>query len=128
MNDTAVRTIPVWAPFAFAVTAYGALLLYRLFLSPLSKIPGPWVTRISGIPEANALKDKRRTDWVNSLFVENPGAVAVRTGPNSVSFNHPDAVKAIYGRSIVLSGCLRFANCRNRPWQRFRGVRQVELV
>jgi benzoate 4-monooxygenase len=71
--------------------------IYRLFFSPLSKLPGPWLTRISSIPETNALKEQRRARWVTSLFEQNPGAIAVRTGPNSVSFNHPDAIKAIYG-------------------------------
>ncbi|OAG10169.1 cytochrome P450 monooxygenase [Paraphaeosphaeria sporulosa] len=73
------------------------MLVYRLCFSPLSKLPGPWFTRISTIPEVNALKEQRRTKWVNTLFEQNPGAVAVRTGPKAVSFNHPDAVKAIYG-------------------------------
>ncbi|KIW16570.1 hypothetical protein PV08_03758 [Exophiala spinifera] len=104
MSDTGLCTISVWAPFGLAIAAYGALLLYRLFFSPLSKIPGPWTTRISGIPEASALKDKRRTEWVNTLFAENPGSVAVRTGPSSVSFNHPDAVKAIYGHGKGAEG------------------------
>ncbi|KAF1965331.1 cytochrome P450 monooxygenase, partial [Bimuria novae-zelandiae CBS 107.79] len=72
-------------------------LIYRLFFSPLSKLPGPWSTRISSILEAKALKEQRRTRWVNGLFEKNPGAIAVRTGPRAVSFNHPDAVKAIYG-------------------------------
>jgi len=73
------------------------ILIYRFFFSPLSKIPGPKLTRIFGLLEVNALKEQRRTQWVSELFAQNPGAVAVRTGPNSVSFNHPDAVKAIYG-------------------------------
>lgn len=76
------------------------VILYRLLLSPLSKIPGPWLTRISNIPEAKALKKSRRAQWVTGLFEQNPGAVAVRTGPNSVSFNHPDAIKAIYGEHL----------------------------
>lgn len=70
---------------------------YRLFFSPMSKIPGPWLTNLTGMLEANALKEQRRTKWVADLFVENPGAVAIRTGPNAVSFNHPDAIKVIYG-------------------------------
>lgn len=74
-------------------------LLYRVFLSPLSRLPGPWLTKISTIPETNALKEQRRARWVTELFEQNPGAVAVRTGPNSVSFNSPEAVKAIYGRN-----------------------------
>lgn len=74
-----------------------SLTVYRLFFSPLSKIPGPWSTRISWILDGKALKEQRRTRWVGDLFAENPGTVAVRTNPNSVSFNHPDAVKAIYG-------------------------------
>jgi benzoate 4-monooxygenase len=77
-------------------------LIYRLFFSPLSKIPGPWQTRISSLLEVNALKEQRRTQWVSELFEQNPGAVAVRTGPGSVSFNHPDAVKAIYGGLPIL--------------------------
>jgi benzoate 4-monooxygenase len=73
------------------------LLAYRLFFSPLSKLPGPWLTKISTVPEANALKQQRRARWVNELF-EETGAICVRTGPNYVSFRHPDAVKAIYGK------------------------------
>ena len=74
-----------------------SLLIYRLFFSPLSRIPGPWLTRISTIPEANALKQNRRARWITELFEQNPDAIAIRTSPNSVSFNHPDAVKEIYG-------------------------------
>lgn len=73
------------------------LLVSRLFLSPLARLPGPWLTRISSMPEANALRDQRRTAWVNELFEQHPGAVAVRTAPRSVSFNTLEAVKAIYG-------------------------------
>ncbi|KAE8447885.1 hypothetical protein EG329_010114 [Mollisiaceae sp. DMI_Dod_QoI] len=80
------------------------LTIYRLFFSPLSKIPGPWSTRISGFLEAKALKEQGRTRWVGTLFAENPGAVAVRTSPNSVSFNHPDAIKAIYGHGKGVEG------------------------
>lgn len=72
-------------------------LLYRLFFSPLSRLPGPWLSKISTIPETNALKQQRRARWVTELFGQHPGAVAVRTGPASVSFNSPEAVKAIYG-------------------------------
>ncbi|KEF61056.1 uncharacterized protein A1O9_02621 [Exophiala aquamarina CBS 119918] len=87
----------VWFPILLVSGYYAALLTYRLFFSPLSKIPGPWVTRISNVLEANALKDKRRAQWATELFALYPGSAAVRTGPNSVSFNHPEAVKAIYG-------------------------------
>ena len=85
------------ASVILAALVYSAVLVYKLFFSPLSKIPGPWITKISAIPGANAVKDQRRTDWENSLFAQHPGTVAVRIGPNAVSFNHPDAVKAIYG-------------------------------
>jgi cytochrome P450 len=86
------------------VTLYGlGLVIHRLFFSPLSKIPGPWLTRISTIPEANALKENRRAQWITDLFAQNPDAIAIRTSPNSVSFNHPDAVKEIYGKAEVIS-------------------------
>ena len=76
-----------------------AVNVYRAFFSPLTKIPGPWMTRVTTALEANALKEHRRSAWLKDLFDERPGAVAVRTGPHSVSFNHPDAVKVIYGAS-----------------------------
>ena len=89
---------PVLGLAVLAVVVYSlCTLVYRLFFSPLSKISGPWLTRISSIPEANALKENRRAQWVSDLFDLNPNSVAVRTGPNSVSFNHPDAIKEIYG-------------------------------
>lgn len=113
---------------AIAILYPLVVLVYRLFFSPLSKIPGPWLTRISSIPEANALKEQRRTQWVNSLFEQNPGAVAVRTGPKSVSFNHPDAVKAIYGIVLCSSPEVLGANRDPRPWKGTRRIRQIELV
>ncbi|KIX03120.1 uncharacterized protein Z518_06670 [Rhinocladiella mackenziei CBS 650.93] len=106
MTDTTFLLRPAagWGLVLLPVVYYSAVLIYRLFFSPLSKIPGPWITRISGIPEANALKDKRRTEWANCLFAQYPDAVAIRTGPNAVSFNHPDAVKAIYGHGKGAEG------------------------
>ncbi|KIW94861.1 uncharacterized protein Z519_04839 [Cladophialophora bantiana CBS 173.52] len=99
MADTppVVRPVLLWGPALLLVAYYPALLIYRLFFSPMSKIAGPWITRISDIPEATALKDKRRAEWASELFAQYPDSVAVRTRPNAVSFNHPDAVKAIYG-------------------------------
>lgn len=109
--------LPLALLLAIAYPLY--IIIYRLFFSPLSKIPGPWQTRISSLLEVNALKEQRRTQWVSELFVENPGAVAVRTGPSSVSFNHPDAVKAIYGKLLLSPSVFPVANmCR--PWKRRR--------
>jgi len=85
--------LAVLTPLAYSL----CLTIYRLFFSPLAKLPRPWLTKISSIPEANALKQARRAAWVVELFEQNPGAVAVRTGPSSVSFNDPEAIKAIYG-------------------------------
>lgn len=90
---------------AVSSVLYGLwIFIYRLFLSPLASIPGPFLTRISTIPEANALKANRRAAWVTELFETYSGSVAIRTGPNSVSFNHPDAVKAIYGHGKSTDG------------------------
>jgi len=125
--------ISYWSLTGLAVLCVFAypigLTIYRLFFSPLSKLPGPWLTRISSIPEVNALKEQRRTKWVNSLFEQNPGAVAVRTGPTSVSFNHPDAVKAIYGTSTSVPTSASELTIRTpRSRQECRRIRQVELV
>ena len=92
-NSTTAWSLALLLPLVYLLS----VTIYRLFFSPLSKIPGPWLTRISTIPEANALKQSGRVRWIASLFEQNPGAVAIRTGPSSVSFNHPDAIKAIYG-------------------------------
>lgn len=56
------------------------------------------------ILEVTALKEARRAQWVTDLFAQYPDSIAVRTGPNSVSFNHPDAVKAIYGHGKTADG------------------------
>lgn len=104
------------------LTLYGfSLLLYRLLFSPLSGIPGPWLTRISSIPEANALKENKRAQWITNLFYQYPHAVAIRTGPNSVSFNHPDAVKEIYGTLQRSNCCQRLIGCL-RPWKDRRWI------
>lgn len=88
-----------WLTILFLLSSSYILLrfVYQLFFSPLNKIPGPFTARFSNIDEANALKAQRRAQWVTDLFAQNPGSVAIRTGPKSVAFNHPAAVKAIYG-------------------------------
>jgi benzoate 4-monooxygenase len=118
--------LPLALLAAIAYPVY--IFIYRLFFSPLSKVPGPWQTRISSLLEVNALRAQRRTQWVSDLFAENPGAVAVRTGPSSVSFNHPDAVKAIYGSQFILVSEIVSTTDICRPWQRSGRVWQVELV
>ncbi|KAH8821390.1 cytochrome P450 monooxygenase [Xylogone sp. PMI_703] len=98
INNRSIDRGEVLALVVVAVVGYTLCsLIYRLFFSPLSKLPGPWLTNLTGVLEVNALKEQRRTKWVGELFEHNPGAVAVRTGPKSVSFNHPDAIKTIYG-------------------------------
>ena len=104
------------------------LLIYRLFLSPLSKIPGHWLTRISSIPEANALKQNRRAQWITDLFEQSPDTIAIRTGPNSVSFNHPDAVKEIYGMLHRFKQCRYYTNDNSRSWQNRRWIWEKFLV
>lgn len=96
LRSESIGLVPVFLLIAVVAWQLG-ILIYRLFLSPLSRLPGPWLTKISSVPEANALKAQKRARWVTELFEKHPGAVAIRTGPNSVSFNSPEAVKAIYG-------------------------------
>lgn len=112
----------------FAV--YGlSLLIYRSFFSSLSKIPGPWLTRISTVSEANALKKNRRAQWVTDLFEQYPDAVAIRTGPNSVAFNHPDAVKEIYGMFVSSDIGRDWTEASgHRSRQDYRWIWQVILV
>lgn len=111
-----------------AVTVWmTGILLYQLYFSPLSRLPGPWLTKISTTPEANALKAQRRARWVTELFEQNPDAVAIRTGPNSVSFNSPEAIKSIYGK-YTHGRLVRQVLTPPRPWEDRGRLRQVQLV
>jgi tryprostatin B 6-hydroxylase len=79
----------------FLTGLYASLLVYRQFLHPLNKFPGPWGTRISGLflsisfRNADSAVQYRRLHQKYGDFV--------RVGSSDLSIIHPKAVAAIYG-------------------------------
>ena len=69
-------------------------LLIRRLLSPLSRLPGPFLTRITSLPLIYQEFSSNRRLYIHSLH-QKYGPV-VRIGPNEVSFTSLDALKEIY--------------------------------
>ena len=82
-----------WWYLGLGIIAYVAYVIVR---APLRHIPGPFLSRISTYPESQAFRRGGRSFWVDSLFRQYHSKV-VRTGPHSVYFNDPEAMKQIYG-------------------------------
>ncbi|POR36963.1 Isotrichodermin C-15 hydroxylase [Tolypocladium paradoxum] len=71
------------------------LVVYRIFLHPLAKYPGPLVAKITDAYQLyHAYKGDRHLEFWR--MHQKYGKV-VRFGPNSVSFNSSTALKEIYG-------------------------------
>ena len=83
------------ALLAVATVFTAAFVTYRLFFGPLSKIPGPWITAITGYYVMYQEFKGDRTVWLDGLHVKY-GPV-VRVSPAEVSFNSVEALKEIYG-------------------------------
>lgn len=71
------------------------LLLYPLFLSPLSRVPGPRSFALTKWRLAFEDWRSRRTRTIAQLHSRY--GPAVRIGPNEISFNNLGALKTIYG-------------------------------
>lgn len=70
------------------------LFVYRTYFAPLSKLPGPWYSKLSDlILMYKEFAGQRRT-YIQTLH-EKYGPI-VRLGPNEVSFTSVEAVREIY--------------------------------
>lgn len=84
------KTDPCTLQLLFCV----GLVFYRLYLSPLSKFPGPKINAISRLPYlVSTVKGTIVSDLVK--LHEQYGEV-VRIAPHELSFNTPEAAKTIY--------------------------------
>ena len=81
---------------------YTNLVIYRLFLHPLNKFPGPFGARLSKLWLSAQLKDGNAFRKVQQLH-ERYGEF-VRVGPSNISITHPKAVNAIFGQG---STCIK---------------------
>ena len=78
-----------------ALVAYaGAKLVYNLFLSPLSGVPGPWYAAVSDIWLLLHAARFIQCDTLHTLF-EQYGPI-VRVGPRRVVFCDRDTMKSVY--------------------------------
>ncbi|KZL79499.1 cytochrome p450 [Colletotrichum incanum] len=84
---------PLFGAAVFAVLSL--LYLTRCLLSPLSKIPGPGLSKFTSIVLRWHEFNANRTRYIHSLHLEY-GPV-VRIAPSEVSFTSYEAVKEIYG-------------------------------
>lgn len=71
-----------------------ALLIYRLVLSPISKVPGPWYTKLSGLFVVYHDFSGTKRLWIHHLHLQYGQAVCL--APNEVSFASAAALKEIY--------------------------------
>lgn len=69
-------------------------LIYRLLFSPISTVPGPWYTKLSGLFVVYHDFNGTKRLWIHGLHLKY-GEV-VRLAPDEVSFASPRAIKEIY--------------------------------
>lgn len=84
-----------------AITYLTGVLIYRLFLSPLSKIPGPKLTAATQLWLVYHEFKGDRTIQIDKLHSQY-GPV-VRVSPSEVSFNNHDSLRDIYGIKSTFS-------------------------
>jgi hypothetical protein len=70
------------------------VILRRLLFSPLARVPGPFITKISHIPIFAYDYRSRRTAWIRGLH-EKYGPV-VRVSPDEVSVVSPTGIRDVY--------------------------------
>ena len=79
---------------ALLLVYLSSLAIYRLFLSPLSNIPGPWYAAVTDLWLTSHIARLQQCMTVHKLF-EAYGPI-VRIGPDRIAFRDTAAVKAVY--------------------------------
>ena len=89
----------------FLVGVYGNCAIYRLFLNPLNKIPGPIGARLSKFD--HVFRNAGLNAHVKLLEQHEKLGKFVRIGPNDISVTDADGVEVISGPKSV---------CTKSPW------------
>lgn len=84
-----------WLGLYFLAGLYTSLVIYRLFLHPLNRFPGPLGARISGLWLSAHLTASDPFRQFQKLH--NKHGHFVRVGPSDLSISHPKAVNIING-------------------------------
>lgn len=77
-----------------------AVAVYRLFLHPLSRIPGPRLAAVTNCWLAYHVRNGHMLRLGKTLHTEY--GPAVRVGPNEVWFNTKDAFRLIYSKPLAI--------------------------
>lgn len=81
--------------------ALATVFLYRLYLHPLSRVPGPKLAALSSAWQAYHVRNGQMTRVGKQLHRKY--GHAVRVGPSEVWFDSEDAFRSIYSKLSELS-------------------------
>lgn len=91
------RTITFTQCVSLGLLVFSFILFKRAYLSPLRKIPGPWLNKFTDLPSIIIAIKGTKSPSTHQLFLKYGNVV--RTGPNTVAFNTVDSMKIIYGQA-----------------------------
>ncbi|KAH8797552.1 cytochrome P450 monooxygenase-like protein [Hyaloscypha sp. PMI_1271] len=83
-----------------------SILIYRAFFHPLRRFPGPFSAKLSKITHVLRIAKDSKNYLLNEQMFDKYGEF-VRTGPNELITNSPEAVSVILGIS---------SKCTKAPW------------
>ncbi len=79
----------------FLAGAYGSLLVYRIFLNPLNRLPGPWLARVSTFYWSCRLG--KMDSYLQLQAMHKQYGPIVRIGSGDLSIIHPECIDLAYG-------------------------------
>ncbi|EKM60141.1 uncharacterized protein PHACADRAFT_206323 [Phanerochaete carnosa HHB-10118-sp] len=98
LATTSLRAVFPARPALMALSLFATYVLslafYRLFLSPLASIPGPWYAAVSGFWITTHVVRMRQCRTVQDLF-DTYGPI-VRIGPNKIAFCDAGTMRSVY--------------------------------
>lgn len=98
---TSLAIVGVWL-----AGIYSSLLLFRMFLNPLNRFPGPFGARLSQFWWSSYIGGSSKA-FLKSQDLHAKYGHFVRVTPHSLSITHPDGPEALYGMK---------SKCRKSEW------------
>lgn len=80
---------------SYLAGVYGSTLIYRIFLNPLNKLPGPWPARICNL--WFSFQTGNCDAYYKLLALHKKYGPIVRIGSNDLSIVDPDVMETAYG-------------------------------
>lgn len=99
--SVAVSTAGTWV-----VGILSSVLLYRLFLNPLNKFPGPFGARLTQFWWSSHIGGNSKA-FLKAQALHQKYGDFVRITPHAVSITHPDGPELLYGHK---------SKCRKAEW------------